>query len=83
MSCSGSTAQARYARSWIAGAIAFAGGVGATPIPLADAAVLVPTQAALMAKIAMIYDIPKEKAIKLIGSTTAVASVGGKMAASS
>ncbi|MHB9005088.1 MAG: YcjF family protein, partial [Coriobacteriia bacterium] len=75
--------KARYARSWIAGAIAFAGGVGATPIPLADAAVLVPTQAALMAKIAMIYDIPKEKAITVIGSTTAVASVGGKMAASS
>jgi hypothetical protein len=33
---------ARYARSWIAGAVAFAGGVGATPIPLADAALLVP-----------------------------------------
>lgn len=75
--------KARYARSWIAGAVAFAGGVGATPIPLADAAVLVPAQAALMAKIASVYDIPKAKAAKLVGSGTIAAAAGGKLAASS
>ncbi|MCU1471027.1 MAG: GTP-binding protein [Glaciihabitans sp.] len=71
----------RYARSWIAGAVAVAGGVGATPIPIADAAVLVPAQVAMMAKIASIYGIPKDKAAKLVGSTTAVAAAGGKIAA--
>ncbi|MFF9564741.1 GTPase family protein [Leifsonia sp. NPDC014704] len=73
--------KARYARSWIAGAVAFAGGVGATPIPLADAALLVPAQAALMAKIAGIYDIPKEKAAKLLAATPVAAAAGGKIAA--
>lgn len=75
--------KARYARSFIAWAVAFAGGVGATPIPAADAVVLVPAQAAMMAKIASIYGIPKAKAAMLAGSTTAVASQGGKIAAAS
>jgi small GTP-binding protein len=75
--------KARYARSWIAGAVAFAGGVGATPIPLADAALLVPAQAAMMAKIASVYGIPKAKAAALVGSTAAAAGVGGKLAAAS
>lgn len=77
------TIKARYARSWIAGAVAFAGGVGASPIPVADAAVLVPAQAAMMAKIASVYGIPKAKAAKLVGSTTVLAAAGGKMAAAS
>jgi small GTP-binding protein len=75
--------KARYARSWIAGAVAFAGGVGATPIPIADAAVLVPAQAAMMAKIASVYGIPKAKAAMLVGSTTAAATTGGRLAAAS
>jgi uncharacterized protein (DUF697 family) len=75
--------KARYARSWIAGAVAFACGVGATPIPLADAAVLIPAQAALMAKIASVYGIPKVKAAKLVGASTTVAAAGGKLAAAS
>ena len=73
--------KARYARSWIAGAVAFAGGVGATPIPLADAAVLVPAQAAMMARIASVYGIPKVQAAKLVSSTTVLAAAGGKVAA--
>ncbi|MBH0128784.1 YcjF family protein [Salinibacterium sp. NK8237] len=77
------TIKARYARSWIAGAVAFAGGVGATPIPLADAALLIPAQAALMARIAAIYDIPQAKAAKLVGSTTVLAAGAGKIAAAS
>lgn len=75
--------KARYARSWIAGAVAFAGGVGFTPIPIADAVVLVPAQAALMAKIAAIYDIPKERAAELVGEVTAIAGMGGRLAAAS
>ena len=75
--------KARYARSWIAGAVAFAGGVGATPIPLADAAVLVPAQAALMAKISAIYDIPKEQAAAIVGAVTGAAGAGGRMAVGS
>lgn len=75
--------KARYARSWIAGAIAFAGGVGATPIPVADAVVLVPAQAAMMAKIAAVYGISKEKAAALVGTSTAAAAMGGKLAAAS
>jgi uncharacterized protein (DUF697 family) len=75
--------KARYARSWIAGAVAFAGGVGATPIPIADAAVLVPAQAAMMAKIASVYGIPKAKAAMLVSSSTAIAATGGKLAAAS
>lgn len=75
--------KARYARSWIAGAVAFAGGVGATPIPLADAVVLVPAQVALMVKIATVYDIPKTQAAKLIASMPALAAAGGKIAATS
>lgn len=75
--------KARYARSWIAGAVAFAGGVGATPIPVADAVILVPAQAAMMAKIAGVYGISKEKAATLVGTSTAVAAMGGKLAASS
>lgn len=75
--------KARYARSWIAGAVAFAGGVGATPIPLADAAVLVPAQAAMMAKIASVYGVPKAQAVKLVGAATATAATGGKLAAAS
>jgi len=77
------TIKARYARAWIAGAVAFAGGVGATPIPLADAAVLVPAQAALMAKIAAVYDIPKAKAAMLVSPATLAAAQGGKLAAAS
>jgi small GTP-binding protein len=77
------TIKARYARSWIAGAVAFAGGVGASPIPVADAAVLVPAQAAMMAKIASVYGIPKAKAAKLVGSTTVLAAASGKVAAAS
>lgn len=75
--------KARYARSWIAGAVAFAGGVGATPIPIADAAILMPAQAALMARIAAVYDIPRDKAAKLAGAATTLAAAGGKVAAGS
>lgn len=77
------TRKTRYARALIASAASFAGGVGFVPVPFADAAVLVPTQAALMAKIAAIYGIPKKEAAELAGVTTTLAAAGGKLAAAS
>jgi uncharacterized protein (DUF697 family) len=73
----------RYARSWITGAAAFAGGVGAAPIPVADALVLVPAQFQLMGKIAAIYDLPRAKARSVAGGVTGIAAAGGKQAAAS
>jgi len=73
----------RYARKWIAAATTLAGGVGFVPIPLADAAVLVPAQMMLMAKIAAIYGIPKEQAGAMAVTTTGLASQGGRLAAAS
>jgi len=75
--------KASYARRWIAGAMAAAGGVGAAPIIAADAPVLIALQAGLMAKIAAIYDIPKTKAAAAIGTATSLATAGGKAAATS
>jgi uncharacterized protein (DUF697 family)/GTP-binding protein EngB required for normal cell division len=43
------------ARTYIKAAAATAAGIGATPIPIADAALLVPVQVGLMAKIAAIF----------------------------
>ena len=45
----------RKARTYIKAAAATAAGIGATPIPIADAALLVPVQVGLMAKIAAIF----------------------------
>lgn len=73
----------RLARSWIAGASTFAGGVGFVPIPVADAGLLVPAQLALMARIAAIYNVPKDQARKLITGATGIATTGGKYAAAS
>ena len=73
----------RLARSWIAGASTFAGGVGFVPIPFADAGVLVPAQMALMARIAAIYNVPKAQARKVITGATSLATAGGKYAAAS
>ncbi|NMR20456.1 GTPase [Cellulomonas fimi] len=73
----------RLARSWIAGASTFAGGVGFVPVPVADAGILVPAQMALMARIAAIYNVPKDQARKVITGATSVATMGGKYAATS
>lgn len=43
------------ARTYVVAAATTAGGIGATPIPVADAALLVPVQVGMMAKIAAIF----------------------------
>lgn len=47
--------KARHARTYVAAATTAASAAGATPIPFADAAVLVPIQVAMMAKISAIH----------------------------
>jgi uncharacterized protein (DUF697 family) len=72
------------ARKWksaqkaIAVATTGAGVVGAIPIPVADAILLVPTQLALMAKISAIYGIPKETAGMSAVVATSVATAAGR-----
>ncbi len=72
------------ARKWKSAQIAIgvassgAGLIGATPIPIADAALIVPTQLALMARISAIYGIPKETAGMSAIVATSVATAAGR-----
>ncbi len=62
-------------------ATAAATAAGFTPIPVADAAVLVPIQIGMMARIAHIYDIPLERATVASLATTTVTTQAGRAAA--
>ncbi len=53
-----------------------AAGVGATPIPFADAAILVPTQAVMIARITAAYGLPPNKS-KAMAAAGAMALTGG------
>jgi uncharacterized protein (DUF697 family) len=53
-------ARKRKAAAIIAAAVAAATGVGATPIPVADAALLIPIQTAMIASLAALYGLRKE-----------------------
>jgi uncharacterized protein (DUF697 family)/GTPase SAR1 family protein len=53
--------KASEARKYIAGAATAAAAAGATPIPFADAAVLVPIQVGLMAKISAVFGLAIDK----------------------
>ena len=65
------------ARKHIATAAASAGAAAATPIPFSDAALLVPIQLAMMARIAQLYKIKFERAaLMAIASTAAATQVG-------
>lgn len=61
-------------------AVAAAAGVGAMPIPVADASVIVPIQAALMARIAIIYGIPVERSFAMATLVTGAATALGRSA---
>jgi uncharacterized protein (DUF697 family)/predicted GTPase len=75
------------ARKWKAAQVAIgvattgAGLIGATPIPIADAVLIVPAQLALMARISAIYGIPKETAGMSAVVATSVATAAGRGAA--
>lgn len=70
----------------IGGAAATAAGIGASPIPFSDAALLAPAQASMMAAIAAQYALPVSPAVVLRLVTTATlasgaASIGGRIIA--
>ena len=58
-------------------AAGIAAGIGASPIPMSDAALLVPTQLALMAKIAHVYDIDINRATMATLAATGAARAAG------
>jgi uncharacterized protein (DUF697 family)/GTP-binding protein EngB required for normal cell division len=64
-------------------ATAAAAAAGFTPIPMADAAILVPIQISMMAKIANIYDIPMQRATVASLAATTVTTQTGRAAATS
>lgn len=68
----------RAAKVRIAAGAAGAAGVGATPIPFSDAALLVPLQMGMMASIAQIYRIPMDSALAASLAATALATNLGR-----
>lgn len=69
--------KAAAAEAAITKATAAAAAAGFTPIPFADAAVLVPIQIGMMARIANIYDIPMDRAtVASLAATTAATQAG-------
>jgi uncharacterized protein (DUF697 family)/GTP-binding protein EngB required for normal cell division len=62
----------------ITAAAASAAAVGAIPIPFSDAAILVPIQLAMMASIAIIYDVRIDRATAAAVAATAAATTGGR-----
>ena len=65
--------KAKAARKWALGYITTSFGVGFTPIPFSDAALLVPNQIAMLAHITAIFGVPIDKAM----ISSIIASVGG------
>jgi uncharacterized protein (DUF697 family)/predicted GTPase len=66
------------AQKMIIAAGAAAAGVGATPIPIADAALLVPIQLGLMARVSAIYGVKIETAAMAASAATAIATAAGR-----
>lgn len=71
------TVQARKA---IAAAATAAAGAAASPIPFSDAAMLVPIQLGMMARIAHLYQVKFDRAAMLAVASTSAATVGGRAA---
>ncbi len=68
----------KAAKARIAIASTLAAGVGATPIPFADAALLVPIQTGMMASISQIYRLPMDSALAVSLAATALATNAGR-----
>lgn len=60
--------------------VAIAAGVGATPIPFSDAAILVPTQVAMIARITAAYGLPADRSRALAAAGALVLTGGATMA---
>lgn len=71
----------RSARNWARGYIVSSFGVGFTPVPFSDAALLVPMQVTLLAHITAIFGVPIDRStllsiIAAVGGTTSATVVG-------
>ncbi|MGB7982398.1 MAG: DUF697 domain-containing protein [Candidatus Nanopelagicales bacterium] len=73
--------KAAAAEKAVRSAAAAATAAGFTPIPFADAAVLVPIQVGMMARLANIYDIPVQRATVASLAATTVTTQAGRAAA--
>ena len=68
------------ARRVISQSVAVAAGVGATPIPVADAALLVPNQVQMIARITAAYGLPSDRSRTLAAAGAVVLTGGATMA---
>lgn len=59
-------------------AVTMASAVGATPIPFADAALLVPTQTGMMASISQVYQVPMDSSLAVSLAATGLATNAGR-----
>jgi uncharacterized protein (DUF697 family) len=66
----------RAAQGVITKAMALASGVGATPIPFADAALLIPMQVTMIARITAAYGLPAQRS-RTMAAVAALALTGG------
>lgn len=73
-------AKARAAQTFIGATVTGAAAAAATPIPFSSAAVLVPLQLAMMARIAHLYNVPFDRASIAAIASTAVATTAGRAA---
>jgi uncharacterized protein (DUF697 family)/GTP-binding protein EngB required for normal cell division len=71
-------AKATEAKKAIATAAAGAAAAAATPIPFSDAAMLVPIQLSMMARIAHLYGMRFDRAAMMAVASTSAATVGGR-----
>lgn len=71
-------AKARAAQAFIGATVTASAAVAATPIPFSDAALLVPLQLAMMARIAQLYGMSADKAAIAAVASTAVATTAGR-----
>ena len=68
------------AKTIINQSVALAAGVGAAPIPFADAAILVPTQVTMIARITAAYGLPADRSRALAAAGAVVLTGGATMA---
>lgn len=61
-------------------AVAIAAGVGATPIPFSDAALLVPTQVTMIARITAVYGLPADRSRALAAAGSVLLTGGATLA---
>ncbi len=72
------SAKAKEANRAIATAATGAAAAAATPIPFSDAAMLVPIQLSMMARIAHLYGIRFDRAAMMAVASTSAATIGGR-----